>query len=95
MSKPFHLTIANPEKVLFDEEVSYVSVHSAKGYMGILANHAPLIAALNPGKVEIRPITKEPFSFTMKSVGLLEVRKNQVAILLDMVDQDLLTSTMA
>ncbi len=91
MPKPFYLTIANPEKVLFDGQVSYLSVHASKGYIGILADHAPLITSLVPGKVEIRPMDKPSIFFSMKSVGLLEVTKNQVAILLDIIDQELYT----
>lgn len=95
MAKSFYLTIANPEKVLFDGQVSYLSVHASKGYIGILADHAPLITSLVPGKVEIRPIESKSFSFMMKSVGLLEVTKNQVAILLDIIDQDLYTESVS
>ena len=43
------LEIVTPEKRILDAEIDSVTVPTASGEAGILANHAPLISALKPG----------------------------------------------
>ena len=54
MARTFLLEIVTPEKIAFSEEVESVVVPAHDGYLGILAGHAPLLAALNPGEISIR-----------------------------------------
>jgi F-type H+-transporting ATPase subunit epsilon len=49
---PFELT--SPARLVFSGEVDQVDCPGAEGDFGVLANHAPLIAALRPGILTIR-----------------------------------------
>src|SRR5215468_10965682 len=45
----FHFDLVSPEKLLFSGEVDQVDVPGTQGDFGVLAGHAPLVAALRPG----------------------------------------------
>ena len=45
----FHFDLVSPEKLLFAGEVDQVDVPGAEGDFGVLAGHAPIVAALRPG----------------------------------------------
>ena len=56
-----HLEFVSPESVLFSGDVDQVDLPGAEGDMGILPDHAPVVAALRPGIVTIfRGGTREP-----------------------------------
>ena len=78
----FHLSIVTPEDTVFDEEVASLIVPGAKGYLGVLANHAPLISPLQPGKITIR-LTGDTELYLAIAGGFLEVANNQATILAD------------
>lgn len=45
----FHFDLVSPEKVAFAGEVDQVDVPGLEGDFGVLAGHAPFVAALRPG----------------------------------------------
>ena len=45
----FHFDLVSPEKLLFSGEVDQVDVPGTEGEFGVLAGHAPTVAALRPG----------------------------------------------
>jgi F-type H+-transporting ATPase subunit epsilon len=49
----FEVEILTPEGEVFSGEVSQVSTRTAAGEIGILANHAPLLAALKPAELRL------------------------------------------
>jgi F-type H+-transporting ATPase subunit epsilon len=49
----FEVEILTPEGEVFSGEVSQVSTRTAGGEVGILANHAPLLAALKPTELRL------------------------------------------
>lgn len=80
--KSFDLTIATPEKNLYHGKVTSLVAPSALGYLGVWADHAPLIAALTKGRIILREDSKENKIFESKDGGVLEVMNNNVTILL-------------
>ena len=48
MAATFYLSVISPTRTLLEEEVTSIIVPGSEGYLGVLANHAPLIAALGP-----------------------------------------------
>lgn len=83
MAKTFHLQIITPEKVFFDGQVVSLVVPGEAGYLGVLADHAPLISTLKPGKIQVTPATDAAaFAVMSPGNGFLEVLKNQVTLLL-------------
>jgi len=45
----FHFDLVSPEKLAFSGEVDQVDVPGAEGDFGVLAGHAPVVAAIRPG----------------------------------------------
>ena len=83
----FKVSIVTPERIVFEGDVVYLYVPGGGGTMGILANHAPLLASLTPGIIELRP--QEPAKsifLKIQKTGFIEVLKNNVSILLDAAD---------
>jgi F-type H+-transporting ATPase subunit epsilon len=50
----FSFELASPARLVFSGAVEQVDVPGAEGDFGVLAGHAPLIAALRPGILTIR-----------------------------------------
>jgi F-type H+-transporting ATPase subunit epsilon len=45
----FHFDLVSPEKLTFSGEVDQVDVPGVEGDFGVLAGHAPVVAAIRPG----------------------------------------------
>ncbi|QWG13555.1 F0F1 ATP synthase subunit epsilon [Bradyrhizobium sediminis] len=45
----FHFDLVSPEKLAFSGEVEQVDVPGIEGDFGVLAGHAPVVAAIRPG----------------------------------------------
>jgi F-type H+-transporting ATPase subunit epsilon len=45
----FHFDLVSPEKLAFTGEVDQVDVPGVEGDFGVLAGHAPVVAAIRPG----------------------------------------------
>lgn len=79
------LEIVTPEKKVFDETVEAVTVPTAKGEIGILSNHAPLISALKPGVLSYT--NKGAVDRMVVSGGFVEVSNNKVSVLADIAER--------
>ena len=73
--------ILSPDKLIFAGEVDSIQVPGKDGSLGILNNHAPLVASLKAGKVVLRTGGSEE-SFDLNG-GVVEVNRNKVIILSD------------
>jgi F-type H+-transporting ATPase subunit epsilon len=49
----FHFDLVSPEKLVFSGEVDQVDIPGVEGDFGVLAGHAPVIAAIRPGIVTV------------------------------------------
>ena len=49
----FHFDLVSPEKLAFAGEVDQVDVPGVEGDFGVLAGHAPVVAAVRPGILTI------------------------------------------
>ena len=45
----FHFDLVSPEKLAFSGEVDQVDIPGTEGDFGVLAGHAPVVAAIRPG----------------------------------------------
>lgn len=77
-----HLKIVTPEKLLLDEEVSQVNVSTEQGQIGILPNHANLMAKLTPGELIIKKGGKQD-SIAIGD-GFLQISDNVLTIMTDL-----------
>src|SRR5580704_11226804 len=49
----FHFDLVSPEKLAFSGEVDQVDVPGLEGDFGVLAGHAPVVAAVRPGILNV------------------------------------------
>jgi F-type H+-transporting ATPase subunit epsilon len=49
----FHFDLVSPEKLTFSGEVDQVDIPGTEGDFGVLAGHAPIVAAVRPGILTI------------------------------------------
>lgn len=77
-----HLKIVTPEKLLLDEEVSQVNISTEQGILGILPNHANLMAKLEPGELIIKKGGKE--DTLAVGDGFLQVAHNTLTVMTDL-----------
>ena len=75
------LEIITAEQQVYDDEVDLVVAPGIEGELGILAHHAPLMTALQPGEILIRKDGEE--TYLAVTGGFLEVMGNKVTILAD------------
>ncbi|MDD4802935.1 MAG: F0F1 ATP synthase subunit epsilon [Syntrophomonas sp.] len=74
------LKIVTPEELLFTKEVQFVVVPETNGELGVLRNHAPLIAALDIGIVRYTD-AEGAIKKVAISGGFMEVMANEVSVL--------------
>jgi F-type H+-transporting ATPase subunit epsilon len=74
-----NLEIITPDTTIYEGEAELVQLPGIDGSFEILNNHAPLISALDKGKIKIKKNGKEEF-FDING-GVIEVLNNKVLIL--------------
>ena len=81
--KTFRLEIVTPERVVIaDDMVTAVTAPGVEGYLGVLANHAPLLVELKIGEVGIKR-SDRPEQMVAVSGGFMEVGGNKALVLAD------------
>ena len=78
----FPVEILTPEGELFNDEAEMVSTRTALGQIGILANHAPLLATLDPTELRIYKSENDIVRFA-QAEGYLQVGGNRAMILVE------------
>ena len=77
-----NLSLYTPEKtLLFQQEVKEVIVPSAKGEIGLLPGHAPLITLLQAGVLRYLPEGKTTWEKCAVGWGYLEIFQEEIKIL--------------
>ena len=82
----YHLQVITPEKVIYDNKVTSIIAPGTDGYLGVLTDHAPLIATLGEGVFIITRQGKEKYFYKITG-GFLEVNNNEVAVLVDSLEE--------
>ena len=77
----FHFDLVSPEKLAFSGEVDQVDVPGLEGDFGVLAGHAPVVAAVRPGILTIS--TGGAHQKVIVLGGLAEVSDNRLTVLAD------------
>lgn len=84
--KTFKIEVITPERTVLTQEVVSLVVPAMEGELGIMADHAPLIAELAIGEIWFRDPNGEVTRLAT-SGGFLEVRENTVRILVDTAER--------
>ena len=82
MAKTFQVGIYSSDKIIYEGKAISLIVPSVSGFLGVLADHAPLVAKLAGGKITIRNRQGNTSVIDSSSGGFLQVLKNQATILL-------------
>lgn len=84
--KSLKVNIVTPEKVAWEADAVSVTIPGSEGYLGVWANHAPLVTGLRPGVLTIR--TDESHTKYMAcSGGFVEISENAVNIMTDSCEE--------
>jgi F-type H+-transporting ATPase subunit epsilon len=82
--------VLTPEGQVFDDEVAMVSTRTKTGSLGILANHAPLMAMLEPTELALYDnkddglnANRENAKRFAQAEGYLQVADNRVLVLVE------------
>ena len=78
---PIRCEIVSQDQMVFEGDVDIVVAPGSAGEMGILPNHAPLLATLDFGVIKVRYQGKEE-AFTVAG-GIIEVQPTIVTVLAD------------
>ena len=78
----FEVEVLTPEGEVFSGEVRQVSTRTAVGEIGILANHAPLLAALRPAELRLHLDESETKRYA-QAHGWLQVFGNHARLLVE------------
>jgi F-type H+-transporting ATPase subunit epsilon len=75
----FHFDLVSPEKLTFSGEVDQVDIPGLEGDFGVLAGHAPVVAAVRPGILSV--ITGGSKQKIIVLGGLAEVSESGLTVL--------------
>lgn len=74
------LEITTPDKQVFSGDADLVQLPGSDGLFEILNNHAPMIAALGPGRAKVQTTDGKLQYFDIKG-GVCEVKDNNITVL--------------
>ena len=81
---PFPVEVLTPDGEVFNDEVQMVSTRTTLGLIGVLANHSPLLAMLDPTELRLHRSDSEIVRFA-QSEGYLQVADNHALLLVEEV----------
>ena len=79
---PFTVEVLTPEGEVFNDEVEMVSTRTSVGSIGILANHQPLLAILDPTELRLHRSESEVIRFA-QGEGFLQMEGTHALVLVD------------
>jgi F-type H+-transporting ATPase subunit epsilon len=78
----FPVEVLTPDGEIFAEEVEMISTRTTVGSVGILANHAPLLAMLDPTELRLYKSESDVVRFA-QGEGYLQVGGNRALLLVE------------
>ncbi len=81
---PFKVEILTPEGEVFNDEVEMVSTKTAVGSIGLLANHQPLLAMLDPTELRLYKSESDVVRYA-QGEGFLQIAGEHALVLVDEV----------
>jgi F-type H+-transporting ATPase subunit epsilon len=78
----FPVEVLTPEGQVFSDEVEMISTRTSTGSIGILANHAPLMAILDPTELRLYRSDSDIVKFA-QGEGYLQVVENSALVLVE------------
>ena len=81
---PFKVEILTPEGEVFNDEVEMVSTKTSVGSIGLLANHQPLLAMLDPTELRLYKSESDVVRYA-QGEGFLQISGTHALVLVDEV----------
>jgi F-type H+-transporting ATPase subunit epsilon len=81
---PFQVEVLTPEGEVFNDEVEMVSTKTTVGSIGLLANHQPILAMLDPTELRLYKSESDVVRFA-QGEGFLQVAGLHALVLVDEV----------
>ena len=78
----FPVEVLTPEGEVFSDEVEMLSTFTTVGSIGILANHEPILARLEPTELRLYRSDSEIVCFK-QSAGYLQFAENRALVLVE------------
>jgi len=78
----FPVEVLTPEGEVFSEQVEMLSTRTTVGSIGVLANHAPVLAMLEPSELRLYRSEGEVVRFA-QAEGYLQFQKNHALVLVE------------
>jgi F-type H+-transporting ATPase subunit epsilon len=85
LAATYNFKILTPGATALDEEVVSVVAPGEAGYLGVLANHAPLITTLRPGELKVRFHDNREARYSI-GAGIFKVARNQAVLLTESIE---------
>lgn len=82
----FNLKVLTPNRTALDATVVSIVVPGEAGYLGALANHAPLITTLSPGRLKVTFEGKKESYFNIGG-GILKILHNEAVLLTESIEE--------
>jgi F-type H+-transporting ATPase subunit epsilon len=81
---PFRVEVLTPEGEAFNDEVEMLSTRTSVGSIGVLANHQPLLAMLDPTELRLYKSESDVVRFA-QGEGFLQMSGTHALVLVDEV----------
>jgi F-type H+-transporting ATPase subunit epsilon len=81
---PFKVEILTPEGEVFNDEVEMVSTRTSVGSIGLLANHQPMLAMLDPTELRLYKSETDVIRYA-QGEGFLQISGEHALVLVDEV----------
>ena len=80
MEDNFKLEIISPEKIIFSDNATMVTLPSYEGDMSVLKNHISIITFLRPGKIKVKKNDENIDEFFVED-GIVEYFNDSLVVL--------------
>ncbi|AYW50760.1 MAG: F0F1 ATP synthase subunit epsilon [Tetragenococcus halophilus] len=88
MEQYLTVNVVTPNGLVFDHHATMVVAITTNGELGILVNHAPIVAPLEIDEVRVKRIDSENHvNWVAVNGGIIEVRDNVVTIIADSAER--------
>jgi F-type H+-transporting ATPase subunit epsilon len=78
----FRVEVLTPEGVVLNDEVEMVSTRTTTGSIGVLANHTPILAMLDPTELRLYKTESEVVRFA-QAEGYMQIAGNRALLLVE------------
>jgi F-type H+-transporting ATPase subunit epsilon len=78
----FQVEVLTPEGEVFNDEVEMISTRTTIGSIGVLANHTPILAMLDPTELRLYKTESEVVRFA-QAEGYMQVSGNRALLLVE------------